>query len=166
MLLTLLAVPALLAVMPVYPDPSEVAAGVTYGPTGTDYTGTLVSTGGGMSDEQYQALLDAATTAAANAQAAVDAIEGLEVGGGGNGNGDVAVDHDYGGTDALRFTLDDASPIDDALVTAYAGNVANGQTRTGSDGRWISPLMLDAGSYSIVFSKPGLVTQSVDVEVV
>lgn len=30
----------------VWPSPSDVRAGVTYGPTGSDYTGTLTSTGG------------------------------------------------------------------------------------------------------------------------
>jgi hypothetical protein len=32
----------------VFPDPSEVASGVTYGPTGADYTGTKAGGGGYM----------------------------------------------------------------------------------------------------------------------
>lgn len=31
---------------PVWPLPSQVLAGITYGPTGADYTGTLTSTAG------------------------------------------------------------------------------------------------------------------------
>ena len=31
----------------VWPDPSQVAIGVTYGPTGSEYTGTMVITSGG-----------------------------------------------------------------------------------------------------------------------
>jgi hypothetical protein len=31
----------------VWPDPADVKAGVQYGPTGVDYTGTLTATGGG-----------------------------------------------------------------------------------------------------------------------
>lgn len=30
----------------VFPDPSDVRAGITYGPTGADYTGTMVAGGG------------------------------------------------------------------------------------------------------------------------
>jgi hypothetical protein len=31
---------------PVFPDPADVRNGVTYGPTGEDYTGTMQSGGG------------------------------------------------------------------------------------------------------------------------
>lgn len=34
------------AATPVFPDPSDVRAGITYGPTGADYTGTLSGGGG------------------------------------------------------------------------------------------------------------------------
>lgn len=87
-------------------------------------------------------------------------------GGGGTGNGDIAVDHDYGGTDAYRFTLADGTTgVDDALVTAFINGTADAQTRTGSDGRFVAPLMLDAGTYTLVYSARGMVTQSIEVEV-
>lgn len=118
-------------------------------------------------DETATAVATYLTAPVATAEALADLAAAVgEGGGGGAGNGDVPVDHDYGGTDTLRFTLaDGTTPIDDALVTALVDGTINGQTRTGSDGRWISPLMLDAGTYTIVFSKPGLVTKAVDVAV-
>jgi hypothetical protein len=83
-------------------------------------------------------------------------------GGGGSGNGDISVDHDYGTADAYRVMNSvTGEPVDDALITAFAGTATTGtpvaQTRTGSDGRWIAPLMLDAGTYTLVISKAGVI---------
>jgi hypothetical protein len=86
----------------------------------------------------------------------------------GTGNGDTPIDHNTGGVDRLRVTSSGQS-VDDALITAYLSDDFNSdvpspaaQTRTGSDGRWIAPLMLDAGSYVLVVSathlKPYTVT--------
>ena len=56
---------------PVYPPPNTVAAGEQYGPTGTEYTGTLQvnSTGGGLTSDQAAAiaLLPGMNTKLANA---------------------------------------------------------------------------------------------------
>lgn len=75
------------------------------------------------------------------------------------GLGDILVDHNYGGTDALRVTQDGVG-IDGATIRAYrttdynAGTYTKrGEAVTGTDGRWIAPMMLDAGDYTLVISK-------------
>lgn len=74
------------------------------------------------------------------------------------GNGDIAINHNYGGTDAMRV-LDESTndPIDDATITALVEGAKVAQTRTGSDGRWVADLMLDAGSYTINVSKANVI---------
>jgi hypothetical protein len=95
--------------------------------------------------------------------------------GGGTGTGDVTVNHNYGATDAYRVLDHSSNPVDGAVVYAYdaatyATSTAltpDAQTFTGSDGRWTAPLHLDAGSYKLVFSKPGsIVDKVVDLVVV
>lgn len=103
--------------------------------------------GGAFSAEDRATL--AATRAAAEA-----ASENV-----GTGNGDVAVDHNYGGDDRFRVRAG-GEFVDDALVqawTAYPGGQLVAQTRTGSDGRWIAPLLLDAGAYRLIVSKSGAI---------
>lgn len=80
------------------------------------------------------------------------------------GDGDVPVDHDYGGTDELRVVQDGAG-VDGVAIRAYlaaeyeAGvRVVRGNAVTGSDGRWVQPMMLDADEYALVFSRPSLKT--------
>lgn len=103
----------------------------------------------------------------------------------GNGSGDTAVDHD-GATgvtvdgepseaDVMRFTLPGGGGADGVEVVAYltadydAGNrgTANrqGTTSTGSDGRWVAPLMLDTGTYTILGNRGGYVVAAVTVVV-
>jgi hypothetical protein len=102
----------------------------------------------------------------------------LDTGGGaggtGTGSGDFAVDHNGGAgvtvngvaaaTDCMRI-LDGANGVDNVEIAAFlaatyaagsrgATNRA-GTTYTGSDGRWEAPLMLDNGTYEVVFSKGG-----------
>ena len=81
------------------------------------------------------------------------------------GSGGVLVDHNYGGTDALRYVSPDNQGIAFAEIKAFAssdyaagnrsGAYVQGRTQTGSDGRWKTPLALSAGSYKLVFSLPG-----------
>jgi hypothetical protein len=78
------------------------------------------------------------------------------------GDGDIPVDHNTGGTDALRYTLS-GDPADDVTIKAYlkseydAGTrTVRGTAHTGVDGRWINPLMLDAGTYTLVAWIPGV----------
>lgn len=116
------------------------------------------------------AVTNGAATVAAQLQH-LDADVSAVGGGSGSGNGDIAVNHSYGSTDAYRvLNSETGEPIDDVLVAAYEGSTATGtpdaQTRTGSDGRWISSLMLDAGTYTLVFSKAGVMeTTSVSLTV-
>lgn len=86
--------------------------------------------------------------------------------GGATGTGTVAVNHNSGGTDAMRLVQGAAgSPagVFGATVTAYlqsdfnAGNTApsyyKGQTTTDVNGRWVAPLMLSISNvYVIVFA--------------
>ena len=85
-------------------------------------------------------------------------------GGGTTGTGITPVNHDTGGTDALRYLAPDSSPVDGGGIVAFlkssydAGNFALplGSTETRSDGRWKAPLMLDAGVvHTIAFYKQG-----------
>ena len=85
-------------------------------------------------------------------------------GGGGSGTGDTPVNHDFGGTDALRYLTSLGTPVDNGVIVAYltssyvAGNLSSpkASTMTRSDGRWQSPLMLDHGvTYTLLFYKQG-----------
>jgi len=81
------------------------------------------------------------------------------------GLGTVAVDHNYGGTDALRYVDGVGSGIDNADIVIYlksdydAGNLAAGyvkaKTNTDVNGRWANPLNLDPATYTIYFYKQG-----------
>lgn len=83
------------------------------------------------------------------------------------GCGQIVVDHDYGGTDALIYTTDSGCPVEGADVyvftkTAFdaagetiARNLAVGKTRTRVNGRWLQSLRLDTGNYVILYEKPG-----------
>lgn len=81
------------------------------------------------------------------------------------GVGGTVVDHDYGGTDELQITDDEGAGIDDALIRAYlkadydAGNRSaayiKATVRTDVDGRWSSPMLLDADVYTLFIYKQG-----------
>lgn len=79
----------------------------------------------------------------------------------------VAVNHDYGGTDNLRLLeLDSGEPIAGARIYAYkrddfeankinrTDNVID-ETTTGLDGRWLKPLYLLFGDYTLFILKFG-----------
>lgn len=90
----------------------------------------------------------------------------------GSGSGDVEVTHNYGGVDNLRYVHDSAG-VDGGTIRAYlkseydAGNYTiRGNAVTGSDGRWIAPIYLDADTYYLFFSKSGVyATTKVEVTV-
>jgi hypothetical protein len=79
------------------------------------------------------------------------------------GTGQIIVDHDYGGADNLRYVTNDGGGIGGAIVRAYLsseysqGNRGRSyivtETRTTTDGRWAQAMMLDAGTYTLVFYK-------------
>lgn len=87
------------------------------------------------------------------------------------GEGTVAVDHDYGGTDALRVTDPGGAGIQDVAITAYLASdydagfrssaYVRGRSTTNVHGRWRQPISLDPESYKLVVSKPSEFATSV-----
>jgi hypothetical protein len=83
------------------------------------------------------------------------------------GDGAVAVDHNYGGTDALTIQTRDGRRIDNATVLAFRrSDYANGrrqaqyavaQTTTDVNGRWASAMMLDPGDYTLFVYRQGVI---------
>lgn len=123
----------------------------------------------------YAAPLDAAGVAAAVLDAQADdhaeagsigeaIAAGGSGGGAGPGDGDTAVNHNTGGTDALRFVDGDGAGIGNATIRAYltseydAGTLVLRATAvTRDDGRWVAPMYLNEGlTYTLVFEKPGV----------
>jgi hypothetical protein len=94
-------------------------------------------------------------------------------GGGDEGSGDTPVNQDTGGTDTLRIVDPGGNGIAGARLTAYltsewtanpATAVPRGQALTGSDGRWVSVMMLTHGlAYTIVVSDSGYEVASLGV---
>lgn len=114
-------------------------------------------------DGLRQATLSAAAADAAAADAALARLD-VPVSRAGTGAGAIAVDHDTGGTDVLRYVDGGGAGVGGAAVRAYvkadydAGRyVERGRTVTRADGRWSQPLYLDAGvTYAVTFAKPGV----------
>jgi hypothetical protein len=81
------------------------------------------------------------------------------------GMGQVVVDHDYDGADNYRYITSDGAGIGGAVVRAYlASEYSQGnrsrdyilaEVRTTSSGRWDQAMMLDPGTYTLVFYKQG-----------
>ncbi len=76
---------------------------------------------------------------------------------------DITVNHNYGGVDNYRILLTGTNaPVDNATIRAYvqadydAGTIdaSPPTTMTGSDGRWVDPLMLDADTYLLTVYNP------------
>jgi len=75
------------------------------------------------------------------------------------GAGSVRVDHNFGSTDALRIVDGDGDGIDGVWIQCFiksdydAGNrsasFAKGSTQTTVTGRWLRPLYLDPGVYTL-----------------
>lgn len=95
-----------------------------------------------------------------------------------SGEGPIKVDHNYGSADALRILeTDTLQPVADAFIYVYAtsdfnaGNIDRDKyliawTVTKDDGRWRSPVYLDAGSYTLFILKSGAkspVTQQITI---
>jgi hypothetical protein len=80
------------------------------------------------------------------------------------GTGDIAVDHNYGGTDNLSYQTASGQGIADAVIEVFTqtdwdlGNrhpsYAVALSRSMADrGRWVRQVMLDAGNYMLRYSK-------------
>jgi len=82
------------------------------------------------------------------------------------GDGDITVNHNYGGTDALRVVDTQGVPVDNAVIRAFvAADYAAGlidpnppKAKTSSDGRWLAPLQLDAAAYTLTVFNPATKT--------
>jgi hypothetical protein len=82
------------------------------------------------------------------------------------GDGSVSVTADYGSSGALSYRTSGNVAVDNATIRAYlaadhaAGRTAQlyvkGQSYTAADGSWTRPILLDPGSYVLVFAKQGL----------
>ena len=81
------------------------------------------------------------------------------------GSGATLVDHNYGGPDALRYVAPNGVGIEGGIIQAFIkedydqGKRSRGyiiaESVTGADGRWLRPMALDPGTYTLVFFKQG-----------
>lgn len=86
---------------------------------------------------------------------------GADAGTGPTGQSRAVVSHDWGGSDSLSYRTRLGDGIGGALVQAFAGDSARNtrpadETVTRPDGRWVKPLRLPPGEYTLIFCKPGL----------
>lgn len=165
------------AIIPAYPVPPTAIQISTQ--VGNDLSTThgagswLTGTGGGT--------VNAPTTSEISTQVGIDLAAAHGAGSwltgtdSGTGSGSVAVDHNTGGVDALRYESAPEVGIDAAEVRAYyrvdydAGfrtpAYCIARTRTGPDGRWVAPLHLDPGLYVISISAVGYKTNTINITV-
>jgi hypothetical protein len=91
----------------------------------------------------------------------VTPIQSAEV----SGSGTVVIDHNYGGVDNLTYQNTEGEGIAGATIKAYlkssydAGNTGNSfvlaSTTTDDVGRWVRPMVLDPGTYTLIYYKAG-----------
>lgn len=78
----------------------------------------------------------------------------------------VAINHNTGGVDTLRYMTASGIPVGDALITMYlTSDIAQGlytspiaTSSTDADGRWKLPISVEnaqAGTYTVIFEKSG-----------
>lgn len=82
------------------------------------------------------------------------------------GSGSISVNHDSGGTDNLIYKTSGGAGVDNTMIRAYltadydadnrGDEFVKGQTVTVTTGRWSETMRLDAGAYTLEFSKQGL----------
>lgn len=75
------------------------------------------------------------------------------------------VDHDFGGTDNLTYETIETQGVADATILVYlksdydvgnrAGDFVLGTTTTDINGRWRRQIMLETGTYTLLFFKKG-----------
>jgi len=143
-------------------DAAETAAAVwdaviaDYADVGS--TGAALAAAGGSGDPWSTALPGAYGTGTAGI--IIGGLLGLS-----SGTGSVEVDHDYGSTDALRFTTSGGLGIDGATIRAYLKSdwdadlrgdaYVKGRAETDVNGRWLAPMWLDAATYTLAYSVSG-----------
>jgi hypothetical protein len=142
------------------------------GHTGAGSAGEALSTAGSgssasdIADAVWDEALSGHTTSGTAGAKLTSAASGS------TGSGDTAVDHDTGGTDALRVVDSDGNGVDDVTIRAYLTTdyesstyTVQGTTYTGTDGRWVAPLYLDVGVYTLVFEADDFVINTTTVTV-
>jgi len=89
-----------------------------------------------------------------------------------SGGGSVIVNHNFGGTDALRVFDAASMPVEGVAILAYiASDYAMGFRRaiaaafTASDGRWLQDMKLNPNTYTLTFESPGKVLYARNVMV-
>lgn len=90
----------------------------------------------------------------------------------GHGGNPIAIDQNTGGTDNLRYVDGAGNGIPGGrirlyLVTDWPNNSGNvqGQTTSGNDGRWATPIFVSSGTYIAVFDKAGNYETSVSAAI-
>lgn len=100
-------------------------------------------------------------TASNNGVAGGDVIESIQLAINDTGNGNIPVNHNTGGVDALRVMVSGVA-VDECTILAYLTSEystglrkVRGRSITGEDGRWVRDMMLNAGSYTLTFDADG-----------
>jgi hypothetical protein len=150
-----------------------------------DYRGTItLSTANGFEVGKWYSIIASATVGGVSgkkvsknfrvvtAETVVGKVEATS-GDGGSGDGDTPVNHDTGGTDAIRMTTLAGAGIGDVKIRAYLASeyaanpltaTVRGEAETEDDGRWHAPLMLSDGvEYRLTFTRVGYTFPSLDV---
>ncbi len=92
------------------------------------------------------------------------------------GDGSVVIDHNYGGTDALRAVDNLGRPVDNVIISAFLqsdysasrtqSRYIKAQVSTNVNGRWDSPLNLDPAVYTLLFTRQNVVeSNTIDITV-
>jgi hypothetical protein len=83
-------------------------------------------------------------------------------GGTGGGSGPIAINHNTGGTDNLRYIDSNGNGVEGAQVLIYLAtnwpsqpDLVQATALTGPDGRWLAPAYVQSGTYVAVFTKIG-----------
>jgi hypothetical protein len=89
-------------------------------------------------------------------------LPNVSSGSGGSGSGPIAVNHNTGSTDNLRYVDSAGDGVAGAQVLIYLAtnwpaqpDLVQATAVTGADGRWISPAFVQSGTYVAVFTKIG-----------
>ena len=67
--------------------------------------------------------------------------------------GKVLLNHDTGGAMNLAYRTTDDVGIEDAVVRVFSSSLLIAATRTDVEGKWIAPLYVSPGTYTVTFQK-------------
>lgn len=123
---------------------------VSSGVYGADYTPTLPGT--------YTAIYETFTDSSYSTSSIYDkSSENFTVVGtpypASDAAGKVLLNHDTGGAMNLAYRTTDDVGIEDAAVRVFSATVLLAATRTDVEGKWIAPLYVSPGTYTVTFQK-------------